>query len=51
MYLDNDILYRRVIDPHQGQLKQLVLPEKLQPLVLEMLFNKLDIKGLKGQQI
>jgi hypothetical protein len=24
MYLDNDILYRTVIDPHQGQLKQLV---------------------------
>jgi hypothetical protein len=40
MYLDNDILYRTVIDPHQGQLKQLVLPEKLHPLVLEMLHQQ-----------
>jgi hypothetical protein len=37
LYSGNDIHDRRDIDPHQGQLKQLVLPEKLQPLVLEML--------------
>jgi transposase InsO family protein len=47
MYLHNDILYRRVIDPHQGQLKQLVLPEKLQPLVLEMLRQQAGHQGIE----
>jgi hypothetical protein len=47
MYLHNDILYRRVIDPHQGQLKQLVLPEKLHPLVLEMLHQQAGHQGIE----
>jgi hypothetical protein len=47
MYLDNDIRYQRVIDPHQGQLKQLVLPEKLHPLVLEMLHQQAGHQGIE----
>ena len=47
MYLENDILYQRVIDPHQGQLKQLVLSEKLQPLVLEMLYQQAGHQGIE----
>jgi hypothetical protein len=47
MYLDNGIRYQRVIDPHQGQLKQLVLPEMLHPLVPEMLHQQTGHQGIE----
>ena len=47
MYLDNGILYRKVNDPQQGVLHQLVVPEEIQPLVLQMLHEESGHQGIE----
>ena len=46
MDFTNDILYRSVMDPHQGQLKQLVLPKCLQGKVMDLLHKQSGHQGV-----